>query len=878
MRIKRSVGRIISMVMVFAMIASLVLIPAFAEETRTHLDGSTYTLEKVSNPDRGEGEIDGLLPGGDRASSYCWAMAENDGYLYIGTWANGLWQMVEAISSTGNTLGANLSKEQVDKVAALITHGEVDRCEDDSFYTAKIFRYCEATGEIELLFDPGDHAGDPNYGVITGFRAGVEFKGDVYMDALLTGRCLLYRVTDENPYDLPEIVFQNGTLRAMCVSLDGETMFVGGSSTIPEGYLSSASIFATTTGNSGDYKVVADEKDFAYYTKTGATADISDMITFKNPNYKNGYELIATLGTDKGLVVYRGHAASDAETAKGLANEHGWVWTEFAGENGVYPISFGNPIHCNLNPVVFNDELYFLTMTNPMTPLIYLFSGLVSNNQQLFYYGLDQTALTCDIECSVYRLTNDGQLQMVMGDKEYCPDCIEYVAQLGAGFTNEKYGTTMYAWRGITYNNRLYVNTIDYWNLFSYVTQLTNGELLGMDKDHFKSEIGYIVDFLGMLNGKGDNTNAIDLSGIMSILTKAGIIKADTDVLYDYMYLLYSNIDKQASSEFLSKMIQFSVEYSDDISALCDNLLKLLNSGILNEENSKLIKGVADSIRAIQEPIANIAANKTHIENYMIISDTVANEKNPGGEVWCTADGVTWEAITKNGFNDKYNHGIRTFALGDDGALYYGCANPYYGAQLWKHMDSGMETPIPTPGPDKEFPFVDVPENAWYRGDVEYVWENGLMLGVSADKFAPNQNMTRAMFAQVLYRMEGCPDVSGLTMPFTDINKNHWAYDAVLWAYNAGVTVGTSDTTFSPNKDITRAQLVTMLYRYEGKPAVSGTIDFIDAAAIQPSYVDAIKWATANKIVNGYDDGTFRPNDFASRAHMAAILARYCKM
>ena len=71
----------------------------------------------------------------------------------------------------------------------------------------------------------------------------------------------------------------------------------------------------------------------------------------------------------------------------------------------------------------------------------------------------------------------------------------------------------------------------------------------------------------------------------------------------------------------------------------------------------------------------------------MIISETVANEKNPGGEVWCTSDGINWEPITRNGFNDKYNHGIRTFAIGDDGSLYYGCANPYYGAQLWKHTD-----------------------------------------------------------------------------------------------------------------------------------------------------------------------------------------------
>lgn len=675
--------RTLALIMALVIALSFIVTASAGAATYKHLDGSNYTLEKVSNPDRGEGDIDGLLAGGDRASSYCWAMAENNGHLYIGTWANGLWQMVVAIAGGANNLGVKLSDEEVKNLAAIITNGEVDPCEPDSYYTAKIYRYSEETGEIELLFDPGDYPGDPNYGVITGFRAGVEFKGDVYMDALLPADCALYRVTDENPYDLPEIVFRNGTLRAMCVSIDEETMFVGGSSTIPEGYLSAASIFATNTGNNGDYFPVADEKDFAYYTKTGTTADISDMVTFKNPAYKNGYELIATLGTSKGIAIYRGHAASEQEIADGLANEYGWVWTEFAGENGTYPISFGNLVHVNLNPVVFNDELYFLSMTNPMTPLIYLFSGLVGGNEQLLYYGIDQVARTCDIECSVYRLTKDGKLQMVMGDKEYCPDSIEYVAKLGAGFTNEKYGTTMYAWRGITYNDRLYVNTIDYWNLFSYVTQLTNGKLLGFDESNLKDELGYLLDFMGeVLESDSSKLNALLTPEAIDTLKR--LISSP---MYNALYLLYSGLDEKATTEFLSEAIHFAVKYADDVADICNTITALVNKGFFTQENSEIIRNLIDSLNTVKDAMEKISANKTHIENYMIISDTVAKEKNPGGEVWCTADGVNWEAITKNGFNDKYNHGIRTFAIGEDGSLYFGCANPYYGAQLWKCTD-----------------------------------------------------------------------------------------------------------------------------------------------------------------------------------------------
>ena len=176
------------------------------------------------------------------------------------------------------------------------------------------------------------------------------------------------------------------------------------------------------------------------------------------------------------------------------------------------------------------------------------------------------------------------------------------------------------------------------------------------------------------------------------------------------------------------------------------------------------------------------------------------------------------------------------------------------------------------------FPFKDVPKGYWCRSEVEYVWKHGLMKGITEDTFAPTANMTRAMFATVLYRMKGCPSVEGLSEPFTDVGKDYWAYDAIVWAYNVGVTTGVTDTTFEPGKNITRAQLVTMLYRYENSPAISGALTFVDSADIAVPYRAAVLWATRNGVVNGYIDGTFRPNNPASRGHMAAIFARYCLM
>ena len=173
------------------------------------------------------------------------------------------------------------------------------------------------------------------------------------------------------------------------------------------------------------------------------------------------------------------------------------------------------------------------------------------------------------------------------------------------------------------------------------------------------------------------------------------------------------------------------------------------------------------------------------------------------------------------------------------------------------------------------FPFTDVPKTAWCRSDVEYVWQHGIMKGISATKFGPHTKMTRAMFVTVLYRMEGSPSVEGMQIPaFTDIGAK-WCYDAIIWAYNAGVTLGKTATTFAPNDSITRAEIVTMVYRYSGSPTVSGVPNFTDAASVGAWARDAIIWATSVGVVNGYTDGSFGPNKTALRSEMAAMLHRY---
>ncbi len=175
----------------------------------------------------------------------------------------------------------------------------------------------------------------------------------------------------------------------------------------------------------------------------------------------------------------------------------------------------------------------------------------------------------------------------------------------------------------------------------------------------------------------------------------------------------------------------------------------------------------------------------------------------------------------------------------------------------------------------KTMPFTDVDSGAWYYNYVKYAWDNGLMVGTTDTTFEPNANMTRAMLAVVLYRMAGTPSVKGMSHPFTDVGDGYYAADAITWAYNAGVTAGTSNTTFEPELAINREQIVSMIYRFVKADKPDGTLSFKDSADISSWAVDAVLWASQNKVVSGYPDGTFLPQKNATRAEVTTIIALY---
>ena len=171
--------------------------------------------------------------------------------------------------------------------------------------------------------------------------------------------------------------------------------------------------------------------------------------------------------------------------------------------------------------------------------------------------------------------------------------------------------------------------------------------------------------------------------------------------------------------------------------------------------------------------------------------------------------------------------------------------------------------------------FVDVATGSYYEDAVDWAVENGITKGTDNTHFSPDGICTRAQAATFLWRAAGSPKPKTRTMPFTDVPTGSYYYDAVLWAVENGITKGTSNTTFSPNMTCTRAQIVTFLWRSEKSPAAGTANLFVDVKSTV-YYADAVLWAVKEDITKGTTNTTFSPDADCTRAQIVTFLWR-CK-
>ena len=179
--------------------------------------------------------------------------------------------------------------------------------------------------------------------------------------------------------------------------------------------------------------------------------------------------------------------------------------------------------------------------------------------------------------------------------------------------------------------------------------------------------------------------------------------------------------------------------------------------------------------------------------------------------------------------------------------------------------------------PQPPVEFVDVPKNEWYADAVAYAVQNGLMNGVGNDRFDPEGSMTRAMLVTVLWRYEGEPEAGSNS--FRDVLHGQWYTDAVSWAAANGVVNGVGNGRFDPEGKITREQMATILFRYAQKKGADtskrGNLGaFPDGTKVSAYAEEAVQWTVGEGVING-SDGKLLPQGSATRAQVATILMRY---
>ena len=171
--------------------------------------------------------------------------------------------------------------------------------------------------------------------------------------------------------------------------------------------------------------------------------------------------------------------------------------------------------------------------------------------------------------------------------------------------------------------------------------------------------------------------------------------------------------------------------------------------------------------------------------------------------------------------------------------------------------------------------FTDMPPYGnWAHKPIDWAVSTGLTTGVSSTCFAPKDSCTRAQVVTFLWRAAGSPEPTTQDNPFTDVRSSVYYYKAVLWAVENNITTGTSDTTFGPSKDCTRAAFVTFLWRYMGSPTPTTQDNPFDDVPSGKYYSDAVLWAVENGITTGASASAFLPDGLCTRAHVVTFLYR----
>jgi len=618
--------KLLAIILAVVMVVSIPVSVAAQTSNLTYECENGYSAIKISHPETGAGEVDGLIEyngENDRAQNYSWSSVGYKDYVYVGTCFGAIYQTLQIIAREKGMSFAEL-KLYIDAAY----NGKLYTGDDDATNTparSVIVKINTKTCETEIVYGPEK---------VGGFRAATKLNNKLYFAA--TGSTPYLLEIDPEKDDATQVVCKSETPQSASIStgIRGLTTYNG-------------MLVATMIGNNGAY-MVASENPSAGQDSFKTICTQEDLLDYPAYHYMDSifggsiWDIIEF--NDKlYITVVTGKNGNKQAFAlfSGEPDENGeWTYDLIAGneaDGAEYPFGLGSERSGAANLMVYDNHLYIGGYNDPMIALPEILNG---NFEPLYK---DLSSPVC-----LWRLDENNDIEMVAGEaNDVFPE--GPIGNMGAGFGSNM---NQYVWRMENFHGQLYVGTLDLTGLLQPLAQFANGDILKMSKEEWMSQLDYIKKALA---------NLVPVKGKDVAATGA-------------------NVEIATLSENLETLEELSEDF-DNENVTVEYREKFLDA--LNKVKEQYLQVRAYLSAEVKERI-DAFLNNEKVKNfeYFVKCMKYMSKSQRGYDLLVSNDGVNFDVVTRDGLGDPYNHGCRVFAITDSG-LCIGTANPFFGTQVW---------------------------------------------------------------------------------------------------------------------------------------------------------------------------------------------------
>lgn len=696
-------------------------LPAFAEGTqKITYNAGNYTFEKISHPTKGTMSADGIVDyigdgavnvitdpsdpnynAGDRGQNYSWSAVAYGDWMYVGTCYSA---MGNTLTLMQNILGDKFDKDVMEAALKAMFNGTFYYGHEDGVDGGGILvKVNTKTGETKLLMSNSLNGYAPLFRNAIAYNGKLYFCGSVHVD----GRSGLPSVYEIDPKD--------DSYKAVYVGLssmqDYGAAYKKGISTgirgmcVYNGKLVISNVFAdATTGKSGA-TILASSNPSEGFTVIASQGDLFDYpaYTYRDSIYG---------GSVWDMVEYNGHLyvsictgteenAPDDNTMQSFAIVRGdekadgtFTWTPLIGDQKkdgaryTFGIDPERTRSGAANLIVYKDHLYIGEYNDEQIAMERILFNKTGEGSDGSLGGVDCSFVNANLEQSVnlYRMDKDENIELLVGDATTMfPN--GGISGIGSGFGHNE---NQYIWRMEVYDGKLYIGTFDTSSLLEPIGQFSNGDIIGMTPEQWATQLQYIKELLELLYEKNSTK---------PVATYEMQATPETATPETAMYM--DDMAVEVEDSFASE----AADLTDMMEMAPDVLGNDTEVAVLSPENSvedriTSLQDFSDYYETMLDQYEQLAAEYDLGDELKDAFEKLLNQETwdkiksvlvclnymrtatRGFDMYVTSDGVNFETLTTSGFGDPYNHGLRVFAVTNQG-LCLGTANPFYGTQLW---------------------------------------------------------------------------------------------------------------------------------------------------------------------------------------------------